>query len=453
MGVTKKLASLVVETCVEDIPKESVEFAKQLNLDCLGVTLAGSVDLAITPVTNLVRDLGGVSEAGVVSSGFRTTSTEAAFVNGTMAHVLDYDDYGFPVAHNPGHPTATMLPVLLALGEKLRLPGRSLINAYLLGLEVWARVASACAPGHIRGWHPTAIFGHLAAVSVAARLLRLSVDETRAAFGIVASLTGGLMKNFGTNTKAMHAGCAARNGIIAARFAKEGFTSNLDILDDEAGFFLAFFGENGCRKEEITRDIGRVFHFTMAAINIKKYPACGAAECPVDALLTLMREYKIEYEQIRRIELDCSPFMTKVMMYTEPKTGSEAKFSLQYVLGAAALDNKLALSHFASSKVNDPKIREAMSKVMVNTIPYWPEHLPNAASVTIVLKSDKSFKLRVDQPRGSRDIPLNMDELLAKYRDCAKLVLSPGETERTIDLMLNLEKLDNIIELAGIITG
>jgi 2-methylcitrate dehydratase PrpD len=166
-----------------------------------------------------------------------------------------------------------------------------------------------------------------------------------------------------------------------------------------------------------------------------------------------MKQYGLDYSQIQQIKLDCSPVTTNIMPYSEPETVSEAKFSLKYILGAATLDKKLTLSSFDENKIKSSKMQKAMSKVEVNTISDWPEDVPQfAGNITLVLHSGVNYSLRIDRSRGSREAPLTTDELLAKYRDCAKSILSPDETERTIELMLKLEKLNNVTELMGIIT-
>ncbi len=227
MGVTERFARFVVDTSYEDIPPEAIRIAKEISLDCLGTTLAGYVDPVGKAITKIVRDLGGTPECTVIGAGFKTSSAQAALANGTMAHALDFDDMGLSM----GHPSVPVLPVILALGEKMHLTGRDILTAHLIGFEVEGKLGYGSQELYSRGWHSTGVLGVMGAAAAAAKMLKLNMEQTRMAFGIAASHAAAVKPNMGSMTKPLHAGNAARGGIMAALLAKEGYTAEPSIIE------------------------------------------------------------------------------------------------------------------------------------------------------------------------------------------------------------------------------
>lgn len=225
LGATEEFARFIVETDFDAVPRKVIAYSKDLLLDCVGCALAGSLEPIGKIVTGYARDTGGVPESGIIGGGFRTSAPDAALVNGTLCHSMDYDDGGYH-----GHPSGTVVPVLLALGEKLKTSGREIMEAHAVGFEVYGKIAENCKELYAGGWHPTAIFGVMGAVATASKMLKLDVDQTRSAFGIAASHVSGTKANFGTMTKPMHSGNAARTGVVSAMLASAGFTGRKDIM-------------------------------------------------------------------------------------------------------------------------------------------------------------------------------------------------------------------------------
>jgi 2-methylcitrate dehydratase PrpD len=451
MGATAKIARFVVETDFQSIPQEAAKIAKQHCLDCLGVALAGSVDPSGKIITEHVRGMGGNLEAVVVGGGFRTSAANAALANGTIAHALDYDDYGYPGVPNAGHPTAAIFPAALTLADKLKLSGKDLLEAYILGLEVYKSTASACGAAYDRGWHPTSIFGTMGATAACSKLLKLDVDQMRTAFGITASQTTGLLQNFGTMTKPLHAGNACRSGIVAAMLAKDGFTANPDILDDPSGFGHAFF-QGACDVEKMSEGLGAPYGIASPGLIMKRYPCCGFLQRPIDAILKLVEQQKISHEDVEHVTVDVNATMGSVLIHPEPRTGPESKFSMPYSLAAAMVDKRLGLETFTDERVLNPKLQEVAKKVEMKVHPDWPAEIAKkGVLLTIKLKDGRTFSHQVDMEKGSPQARMAIDALTAKYRDCAKLALSPQRIEKSMGLMLDLENLKNVAELSELI--
>ena len=442
MKTTEELARFVVTTRWGDIPGDVVEVSKRSILDCIGVMLVGARDTIGHIMRGHASDLGGAPQSSVVCGDFKTSTPSAAFANGTMAHALDYDDFSYN-----GHPTASMLPAVLAIGEWLNLSGRTSLEALIVGYEVYGKMGAASGELYSSGWHPTAVFGTMGATAAAAKMLNLDIDKTRIAFGIAASQTSGLKQNFGTMTKPFHAGNAGRSGIVSALLAKQGFTANQNIIEDPAGFAAVFLSNPDLVK--MTGNLGNPYRLVTAGPSIKKYPSCGANHRPLDAILQLMAEHNISYDDIDSVEVEVSPLITRIVIYSDPQTGFQGKFSLEYNLAAAILDGVVGLKTFTDEKAKSPQMREALKKARVKVNPEWALDLGSPTPVTVTLRNGTRFTKQVDAPRGSPQVPLIRDELIAKFEDCAEGSLASEEMQKVIELVENFESLDNLEELMG----
>ena len=233
----------------------------------------------------MVREQGGSTEASVFGHGFGAPAGEAALVNGTSAHALDFDDVNMSMR---GHPSVPLLPAVLALGEKIGSSGRELIDAFVLGFEVECKLGRVIGAAHYAlGWHATSTLGTLGAAAACARLLRLDMERTQIALGIAASLASGVRQNFGTMTKPLHAGWAARNGVIAATLADRGFTADSAAIEGESGLLHAASG--GARlNSRALASLGDPWEIVSPGIGVKLYPCCYATHRAIDAALEIV---------------------------------------------------------------------------------------------------------------------------------------------------------------------
>ena len=234
-GLTRQLATFIAHLTTEQCPSDAVATAKRGAIDTIGVMLAGRDEPVVGHARSIARSIGVVSESQVLFDRGRAASSDAALVNGTAGHALDYDDVAID-----GHPSVVLVPAMLAEGERLGASGDALLTAYIAGYETWGELAGRDADKHHgKGWHPTAVFGTIGAAAAAASLARLDVDRTVNALGIAASMASGLVANFGSMTKPFHAGRAAANGILAAQLAAAGMTASPDALEHRSGFLKA----------------------------------------------------------------------------------------------------------------------------------------------------------------------------------------------------------------------
>ncbi len=450
MGATEKIARFIVDTNYEDLPRDAVEKAKRAALDCVGAALAGVVEPVSQTTTGYVTKLSGPPQASVFGAGLKVSVQDAALANGCIAHALDYDDCGVKI----GHPSVLVLPAVLSLGEHLGASGTDILTAYILGLEVEGKMAlhADFKLMQARLNHQT-WYGSVGAAAACAKLLRLDVEKTRMALGIAANFACGLSANHGSMAGAMAAGNACRNGVVAALTAREGFTANPDIIEAKNGFYDTLVGAGHYDAEPMADGLGKPFYIESPGIGLKKYPSCYHTHRALDGVFQLIREHRLSDKDIAEVDVGTSERAMRVLAFSEPATPYQAKFSMPHCVAAAVMDHQVNLDTFTAQKMEDRGILETRKKVHLSfpDVPIWPgladvgpdtEFVGNP--VTIRTTDGRSYSARVDIPRGDPALPLTDDELLAKYRECGRSQLRPDDLERSVGLVLGLEKVEDI---------
>jgi len=455
MGATAEIAKFVRDVRPEDLPKEAIRKAKEMFYDTIGVLLSGTLESSGRIATKFAKEQGGNAEASVFPDGFRTSASMAAFINGLLAHNQDFDDWipkgteeeNWP--RNAGHVSCVIVPSALALGEKLGASGMSVILAYVIGVEVYNKIAGACGDARARGWHSMAIYGPIGAAAASAKLLNLNEHQIAMAIGIATSAAGGLyFGNTRTFTNAFHSGHAARSGVEASLLVREGFTSNSSMLEFSMGFCDSFLGEGGCDYNKMTRDLGNPFHIVYPGLGIKPYPCAWPTFSTLEGILGLKKEYNIAYEDVDRVEVWVSPHQDKRFNIPEPTSAYHAKFSYNFVGASALLDGRVVRDTFKDEKLKDVKVKEAMGKIKIIV----DEKRANEsglshATVVIRLKNSKEYRKLALVPRGHPKNPLSHNEILAKYRGNVESVLPQDKVQQSINLIEDLENTPNIREL------
>jgi 2-methylcitrate dehydratase PrpD len=444
MAITARLAHLITEATYEDLPEAVVLQAKRALLDTIGVTLAGHSEESGRIITAWVEDAGGSQEAAVLGTALYTSPALAALANGTLGHALDFDDVTF---HLRGHPSVPVAPAVLALGEAMGSSGVEVITAFVVGVEVESKIGKAMSSAHPRrGWHPTATLGTLGAAAAAAKILGLTVPQTQMALGIAASKAAGLRQNFGTMTKPLHAGEAARNGVEAAQLAQRGFTADAQILDSRFGFFNTFVGAGEFTLETVVQDFGAPYEIVSPGIGVKPYPACRQTHRSIDAMLALVQAHRLQAQDVSEIICSTSARMLDFLIHHQPQTGLAGKFSMEYCLAAALLHGKVGLQQFADATVQDPRAQELLQRVRLvypdQDEPNWDTPMPDI--VEVVLHNGQRFQQRIDVPKGDPELPLTWEELVAKFTDCAAVVLPTEHIQTAVQHFTHLETLPTL---------
>jgi 2-methylcitrate dehydratase PrpD len=415
--------------------------------------LAGSKEALAGILCDFVRSNGGRPVASVVGRGFKTSAADAALVNGAVAHALDYDDITRAIK---GHPTAVLLPAALALAEEEGTTGQEVLLAYILGFEVACGVGDAMSTAYADdlGWHPTGPLGCLGAAVAASRILKLDEEQTAMAISLAASQAAGLRQNFGTMTKPFHAGAACRVGVTSAKLVKAGFTASLDAIEGRFGFMHAFSGGGGYDKDRVLRNLGETCYLLQSGIEIKKYPCCGSTHLALDATSRILGRESVEPLDVDRIEVLVDFDPPRSLIHERPKTALQGKFSMQYCLAAALLDRKIGLGTFTDQQVLRPEVQSLIPRVTMRRVPgyegqkSWTEAYNQ---VELHLKDGRVLTERADRiPEGALR-GVTMDEIEAKFRDCASAVLTSGATEELVDSLGRLEEVEDIRHPAGLL--
>ncbi len=441
--ITGALAAFVADTRAADVPLPVRAAACSSLTDTLGVALAGVREPASEIAASWVSEIGAAPRSTCWGRTIATSPAEAAFANGIAAHALDFDD-SHPSLR--GHPSATLIPAALAVGEATRASGLDVLAAYALGLEVAGKLSRALGHGHfIRGWHTTATIGTLAATAVAARLWRLDTSQLRRAWGIAASQVSGLVRNFGTMTKPFHAGNAARNGVAAAWLARAGFTANEAIFDGAGGVLDTYRGGDGEAVEGLAVRLGAPWEILDPGVFVKRWPCCYSNHRAVGGLFQLVAEHGVRADEIEEIAVGFLPGGDTALVSRDPHTGLEGKFSIEYVAAAVLADGELTLDTFTDAMVQRAPIRALMQKVRRYRIPDEKVYSGIAGYLDVTLKTARGdYTLRVDRVPGSPAWPLAASERIAKFMDCAARTLGAAGAQRLLELCEAAEALPDI---------
>jgi len=449
--ITQRLAEFVADTPSDGTPPEAREQARRAFLDTLGVIIAGTREDCSRITADLARDQGGAKEAFVFGHAFRAPAAEAALVNGTSAHALDFDDVSVSMT---GHPSVPLIPAVLALGEKLGSGGRDVIDAFVLGFEVECKLGRLIgAPHYALGWHPTSTFGALGATAACARLLRLDAGRTQMALGIAASLASGVRQNFGSMTKPLHAGWAARNGIVAATLAGRGLTADAEALEGPGGFLRAASGAAEFDAASLGH-LGDPWEIVSPGIGVKLYPCCYFTHSAIDAALQLWPSIAGQVDAVESIAVSVSPGTMMVLRKSLPSTGLEGKFSMEYCVAAALADGAVTLGTFTDEAVARPHVTHLMARLKVTEDrPPANVSVGGTAVVHAQLDGRTVESPIVAIPRGDPRNPLSWDELCAKFRDCSSTLLGLDEIEAAIRLIDNLDDIQDAGELSRLVAA
>jgi 2-methylcitrate dehydratase PrpD len=438
MEVTEKLARFAVETSYRSFPKPVVHQAKRCFLDLLGVALGGSQQPLGKILVKVAKDFGGKPQATILGHGLKTSVMNAALINGAMAHALDYDDTHIG---SMGHPSAPVVPAVLAVAEWKGLSGKSALEAFLLGFEVETRIGMGMGPKHYdRGWHNTSTYGRFGAAVAAGKLLGLSLGEMKQAMGLAGTQAAGLRLVFGTMTKPFHPGKSAFDGVLSAILAQRGFTCAPNILEGKKGFVEAL-GDHS-KLEPMVKNLGKTYQ--VLKDTFKPYAACLLTHPTIDAIIDMRSKYDLRPEDVGNIQCDVARFCLDSAGQIEPKTGLAGKFSTYYCAALALAEGVAGEDMFTDRKVLDPKMVALRKKVKARIVPRFKD---TEAKVTITTKGGKKYSAFVDRPKGDPRNPPTDRELEDKFRSLAAFVLPQRKIDSLVKTIWRLERVPNIREL------
>jgi len=441
-GVTQSLARLVATTRWEDLPDAVTHQAKRSIMNFFAVALAGCRSGPVEIALRTLAQFSGGKQAGLVGRSERIDALNAAFLNAASANVHDFCDTHVRTVI---HPTAPCAPALLALAELRRVSGRELITAFALGQEIQARVGLAISPQHYdQGWHITSTCGVFGAASGAGKLLGLDERQMVWALGTAATQSSGLCECLGTPAKSVSVGNAARNGLMSALLAQQGFEGPPEPLAGRQGFYNAM-GEPP-RLKLVTEGLGESWE--LMATSYKPYP-CGFVIHPVlDCVLDWRREHP--NAQVTRVVVRGGPLLVLRTDRPNISSGRESQVSVQHAVAAALVTGNAGLDQFTDDCVRDPRVLALRGKVEVvrdagySTI---------AAGVEITTADGVTHRLEQQAARGSDANPLSDKDLEDKLRTVAASWNPRHDIAPLIDAVWSLDKSADVSGLVGMAVG
>jgi 2-methylcitrate dehydratase PrpD len=422
------IAEFVTGFALGDAPPLAVEHARTAFVDTVGVMLAGSRQTVAGIVVDMVRAEAAAPAVSVVGQSLRTTAQFAALANGVATHALDYD-----LTYLMGQLAAPVIPSLLPLAESLDASQSDLLAAFIVGFEVCSRLGRANPDHNSRGsWHGTGTIGTIAAAASAARLLKAPAPVIPDIIGIAVSTAAGVNANYGTMTKPLHAGMAARNGITAAMLGMKGFTANGAALEGRGGFG-ATFARGLAWHPETFADLGRTFDLAERGFKLKRNPCGGVTHTSIDAALILRDRLAPRLGDISAIRVGTSKYASLRAGEQYPTSTESAKFHLPYLVATTILHGAPNLTSFTESAVADERVKALAQKVKPYVDPEFADQFEESPSRLVVAFADgSSLEEARLLPSGTRQFPMSAAQVRDKFFDCAALTVDRGTAEKIL---------------------
>ena len=462
-SVSKEVIAFIQNVSYEDFPQEAIDLAKRCIIDGLGVMLAGSTQPAGKILYDYLAGTDTRQDATVYGTNpFRTSAANAALLNGTSGHALDWDDTQLATSADRifgllTHPTIPPMVAALAIGEREGISGKQFLEAFLTGFEVECKIAEAIHPDHYKkGFHSSATAGTFGAATVVTKLLGLDARQTEHMLAIAASSASGIRVNFGSMTKPLHVGRAGQNGTVAAELAQLGFTGGADPLDPPWGYFQTFSHGGGFDADRIVGKLGNPHTIGSPGVSIKPYP-CGVLGHPtMDAMRKLVIDNDVDPDNITAIRVRAGSNILNPLRYPIANNELEAKFCPAFMVSAIALRRKAGIHEFNDEFVRSEPVQAMMKKV---------ERVLDAdieaqgwekirSTVEVDLKDGSTLVQKADERyRGGPDLPFTREELFEKFADCAALVLSETQLKAVFELVESLDTCADINELVSLLSA
>ena len=457
--LTTHVAEFVVSLKFADIPAEPLELGKKSILDGLGLALSGSKAETWGLVREYLKSFGFPPSGGaaVLGSAVRYPARFAAFANGVAIHVDDFDDTQLAVGKDRVygllvHPTVCVLPAALATAEVEGRSGKDLLVAYHAGVEVECKIAEAISPRHYEdGFHSTGTCGVFGGTSACAKLKGLDVVHTARALGIAASHAAGLRENFGTMMKPFQAGHATESGVVAADFAAIGWTAAEQILEAQRGFFHAYGGTYD--PAAIVDRLGKPWTLQSPGVSIKPFPSGSLTHPGMTELFRLIQENSIRSADVERVEVGANRNMESTLLHHHPKTGLQAKFSMEFCMAILLLDGKADQTKFTDAVVNRNDVQKMIDRIHFGVDPEAEKagYDKMTTILKITLKDGRTISGGADFGKGSPTNPMTYDEVAEKFRGCAAFAEWPSaQANQIIELVRKLEDVPDIRTLTAL---
>ena len=435
-GSAKKLTQVIAEFVagfdLRTVPPEVIDRARVGFIDTVGVMLAGSREDVSHLVCDMVKLEGSTPAATVVGQSFRASPQLAALANGVAAHAMDYD-----FTFLSGQSVSPVIPAILPVAETTGATPSEALAAFIIGCEIAARIVRSYPTlSNVGGWHSTGIVGTIAAAAACARLLKVPVERIPDVIGISTSMASGIAVNYGTMTKPLHSGHAARDAVMAALLGSRGFSSQLSAFEGPAGYFNTF-GRGLNLSYEPFKDLGRRWDLVTMGYSLKAYPCGGRGHTAIEAALALRERLGARLADIANIHCSLSKSSAQRVGVEYPRTVEAAKFSAAYVIAYALVHGAPRIPAFTEESLKDERVKTLAKTVTASADPELSDALgENPAKLKVTLKDGQVLELRQDYATGSKQVPMTQAQVEDKFLDCAAQAVS-ADVGRKILATLN----------------
>ncbi|HEY2447968.1 MAG TPA: MmgE/PrpD family protein [Mycobacterium sp.] len=419
-GLTSELAERSAALSFDQLPDDVVAMARLCVLDWLGVTVVGSQEPAPQILLQTLAPEMVANGASVIGHGLRVSPLQAALVNGTSSHVLDFDDVNATLI---GHPSVAILVAALGLAESLHSSGPEFLCAFVAGYETACRVAAAVGPlSYLRGFHHTGTIGTLGAAAACSRLLSLDAQRTTMALALAAAQAAGLGCMVGTMSKSFHAGKACENGLLAALLAQNGFTANDSAIESAKGFAATASGE--CNAAAALAEPPLGWHIVS---NLFKFDAsCYMTHSTLAGIRELRAQHQLNMDEVNEIRIHLGELEFATCALPRPATGLEVKFSVAHLAAMAALGRSTVVIDDAAA--SDPSVIALRDRVTVTD-----DGTSGAPTlVEVILNEGRRLSTAHDVNTPERDLALQRRRVEQKFRTITTPHLGTERTEAVI---------------------
>ena len=449
------IAEFVVSEKFETLPPETVEKAKEFALDVIGCMIGSSKRPQINILTEVLMAEGGNPRSSVVAHGFKTSMMNAALLNGTSGHALDFDD-----DHREGtmHPSVAVFPAVFAVGENRRATGKDFLLSYILGLEVMIRIGeSFLGKSYYQGFHPTGTCGVFGAAASCAKVMGFDALRTKYALGIAGSFAAGTQECTGEGAwqKPLQAGHPAMGGVLAASLAEKRYIGSGTVLDGKDGLIRALSFKDQFDYGRITKTLGKKWE--MKDNSIKMYACCRFSGPVFDCALDLYRQ-GVRSNNVKRVVAKVGDFSVKMLcnpieQKLRPVTHVDAQFSLPWAIATAICKNKGGIDEFGMEALKDAEVLAVAEKVAWELDPAAEAMYPKAYPATLIaeLKDGRILQAHVDYPKGDPENPATKEEIISKFHSLTSKYLDKEKRDKIISTVNHLEEIKNIAELADLV--
>ncbi|MFV0457382.1 MAG: MmgE/PrpD family protein [Actinomycetales bacterium] len=444
-SLTQEIGEFLSSLTYADLPADVLAVVRDAFTDTVGVVMVGIGE----PVTEIVRrtlvEPASVGEARACLSSRKVTAPGAALLGGAIAHSLDYDDQSMS-----GHPSAVLVPAILAEAEALGSTGQDMVTAYVAGYEVWCELWRRDRNYHGKGWHPTSVFGTMAAAAAGAVLHRLEVEQAATAVAIAGSFAGGIFSNFGSMMKGYHAGMAAKSGLEAARLAANGMSAGKDAIENAQGFLMAFSTDGNPDRSSPSK-LGKEWYLPKHKIQFKLHPTCYFLHRSFNGTVAMLAGRDIDPEDVELVEVRMGRAQVRVLVYDQPQNRWEAEFSGQFGIAAAVILGSMKVPDLADEVVLREDMQAFYPRVKLIPVDEYDERDPvfsPTESVRMTLRSGEVIESGpIATVPGQAGEPLSREQVWGKFLECTVQTHSEDEARVLFDALQRIDSLASTDEL------